>query len=370
MTKIAIIKNGSGIDQYFKLNDKWKDNSIELIWDINEISKKYQVLMISITQLRNDLKYFAPNMTLFDLGAINIGILQSALMKFSLVFKVARIIINEKPDYVVASNFQFLFVYLMIYKLLRIKVILNFSRAEQLNPRTAFLIRKFKVNDLIAPGIMAHTIAYKYGLKAYMRIPRYPVSFFTDIPCTDLPRQKFIIAFIGRLIKPKGIYEFIYAAIEIAEKHDNIGFVIIGDGHEKEMISRIVSKANLRNKIYLLGHKNNIEIGTYFRRVNAIVVPSYTEGFSKVWYEAILTETPIILTRHSGIEKLIIEQVHGLYIKSKSKEEIKTKILKLYEDPDLCSAIRSNLKTLRSSEAFCGAHNFSEIIQIIIENKG
>lgn len=370
MTKIAIIKNGSGIEQYFNLKDKWKDNSIELIWDINEISKRYRMLMISITQLSKDRKYSAPNMTLFDLGAIHRGILQAGLMKCRLVFKVGRIIIKEKPDYIVVSNFQFLFIYLIIYKLLRVNVVLNFSRAEQLNSRTALLIRKFKINNLIAPGIMAQTIADKYGLKAYMRIPRYPVSFFTDIPCSDIPEQEFLIAFIGRLIKPKGIYEFIHAAIEIAEKHEKTGFIIIGDGPEKEMIIRIVSQANLRNRIFLLGYKNNIEIGTYLRKANAIVVPSYTEGFSKVWYEAILTGTPIILTKHSGIEKLIVEQVHGLYIKGKSIEDIKAKILKLYEDPNLCSAIRNNLGILRNSEVFCSAHTLSEIIQQIVENQG
>ena len=47
MKSICITKSGDIITEYVKLSDIWKDNSIELIWDIKNISNKYYTVVFN-----------------------------------------------------------------------------------------------------------------------------------------------------------------------------------------------------------------------------------------------------------------------------------------------------------------------------------
>ena len=369
MRKIAIIKNGNGIEQFRKLNGDWQNNSIELMWDINELRKHYSIVLISITSKLKDECVFENRISLYDISIYKKNKIHYILRNLIYGFKVLRILNKEKINFLIISNFKFLNLFLLSSEILKYKVIPNFSRANQVSDSNFRLIRKYQISDVIIPGFMFKSVFDSKGLRVHMRLPRYPDSFYRDIICSDLPNYPFIISFIGRLIISKGVYEFIFAAIELAKDNYNIGFVVIGEGPEEENINRIITENSCNRQICLLGYKNNIEIGSYLRKSNILVFPSYTEGFSKVWIEAIYTETPIILTKLSGIENLIKDRIHGLYILSGSHRDIVDKILQLYKDPVWYQKVKINLKMLRNDPIFAKSRNFYENVIEIIENR-
>lgn len=368
MTKIAIIKNGPGIRQYKMLDNEWKDNSIELIWEINELRKKYQVVLVSLTDSLKDETFTDSQITLYDIALFHKCILKSYFHFFLYPFKTLRIIVKEKINYLIISNFRFIVIFCLCAKILNYKIVLNFSRGEQINHFLIFLIKVLKIKSIIAPGLMANSLQTILHIDVHMRLPNYPEKFYTDIEVAEDQENKFTVGFVGRLIPKKGIYTFLEAAITLAKQNAEFSFLIIGAGPEYDKLIRIVSENDLLHRILLIGEKTNIEVGTYLRRCHVLVMPTYTEGFSKTWIEAIITETPIVLTRVSGVDKLIIENVHGLYIRQGSGEDIVAKITYLYENQTLLDNMKSNLKELKSSAFLRDSDTFYDNVCNIVES--
>ncbi|RKY38857.1 MAG: hypothetical protein DRP75_03665, partial [Candidatus Omnitrophota bacterium] len=63
-----------------------------------------------------------------------------------------------------------------------------------------------------------------------------------------------IILSVGRLIKRKGIAEFIEdVLIQIEEEYPNLVYLIVGVGKERRRILRVIEKCALEDKVFLLG---------------------------------------------------------------------------------------------------------------------
>lgn len=368
MTKIAIIKNGSGIEQYQRLNTEWKDNSIELIWDINELRKRYNIVLISLTEDSNKKKLIETRIALYDIPFTHQNYVKKVWVLVKYAFDTLRIIYNEKIDYLVISNFRFITLFLLFSEILKYNVILNFSRDNQVTQINLFLLKAFRIRHIIAPGLMANKLSAMTNANVHMRLPRYPRSFFSESSTPEIPYNQFIVGFIGRLIKSKGIYEFIRAAELLSCANACYTFIVIGDGPELPKVKRLVEECQLTGRVKILGYKTNVEIGTYLRKFHVLVSPTYTEGFSKTWIEAIYTETPMILTKISDIDKLIEDGVHGLYIEKESYHDIVEKITLLHEDTFLYNQIKQNLKQLKEEELFSNSMTFEEIICGIIDS--
>ncbi len=369
MKRIIIIKNGDGISQFKRLSNDWKDNSIELIWDIKQLTKKYHIILISLTDGIYDSYAYDRNISFYNIGIISKSRIISIYKSLEYILKLVMILAREKADLLIISNFKFLKLILFVSRLLNYNLVLNFSRGEQVTRTTINLIRRYKIRDIIVPGLLIKTFPNLRDVEIHCRIPKYPNSFFSLNQCSDIPTSHFIIAFIGRLVKSKGIYEFIEAAIQIAKVEKKIAFIVLGTGPELSNVEHIIISAGLSSRISLLGEKSNISIGSYLRQVKVLVVPSHTEGFSKTWLEAIFTETPMILTRLSGIDYLIKDNTHGIYVNTKSVAGIVAAIMELYTNPILYKEIKINLKQLKNCNLLNQSKNFFENVLDILNKE-
>lgn len=122
---------------------------------------------------------------------------------------------------------------------------------------------------------------------------------------------KFIM--ISRLLKDKGVIEFLEAAKEITNKNkrNNIEFSIFGDIDEANFNSLSMEdiKPYLSPKILYQGF--NIKIQDSIKHASVVVLPSYREGFSKVLMEAQAFSRPVITANVTGCKDAIIDGVTG-----------------------------------------------------------
>lgn len=127
--------------------------------------------------------------------------------------------------------------------------------------------------------------------------------------------------FIGRLIKDKGIIEFINAAKEIKKlKKIKVTFSIIGsiDSKNNSSISHDDYLKFKKMKILnFLGHKNNIK--KYLLKADCVVLPSYREGLPRVLLESSAMGIPAITTNVPGCRDVINNGYNGFLCKAKSK---------------------------------------------------
>lgn len=129
---------------------------------------------------------------------------------------------------------------------------------------------------------------------------------------TEMPDDSIVkFAFIGRLMRAKGIEEFLAAAEKVKKEYPNTEFHVCG--YCEEDYKSKVEKLNEEGIIIYHGLVDNVnEID---QMCHCIVLPSFhPEGVSNVLLEAAATGRAIITTNHFGCKETVDDEVTGFLI--------------------------------------------------------
>ena len=145
--------------------------------------------------------------------------------------------------------------------------------------------------------------------------------------------------FIGRLSEEKNIKGIIEAFQRIS--NDNkIKLVIIGNGHLKLKIIRLIQKLGLNDKVVLLGYRKNPY--KYLAKAKALILFSRYEGMPNVVLESMICKTPVIVSDFEGVEDLIIDKETGYIVPRKNVKLLSKKMLCIIQNSDLIQPITEN----------------------------
>jgi len=149
------------------------------------------------------------------------------------------------------------------------------------------------------------------------RIPGSGVDLtrFNVQPFKDKTKDNVQFLFVGRLLKQKGIEEFLKAAIEVTKHYKNVEFVIVGE-HEsyndyidKTLLNRY---CNNSSNIKYLGSVNPDKMPTILQQCDCVVLPSYyREGVPRSLLEAAAIGKPIITTDNVGCREVVEDGITG-----------------------------------------------------------
>lgn len=131
-------------------------------------------------------------------------------------------------------------------------------------------------------------------------------------PGRDKPR----FLFVGRLMKEKGIEEFLKTAKMYANQAE---FVIIGD-YEEDYHSQ-VEAAVREDGLNYCGPQRDVH--SFYRDADGIIVASYHEGMSNVVLEACATARPVLATNIHGCLEAVEDKVTGLLFSPGSTQALK-----------------------------------------------
>ncbi len=155
----------------------------------------------------------------------------------------------------------------------------------------------------------------------------------------------FVFIFVGRLVGDKGINELI-AAFKKFNSADAIKLLLVGPFEQEldplsiETLSEIKANAN----IISVGFKK--EVRTYFAIADALVFPSYREGFPNVVLQAGAMNLPCIVTDINGSNEIISDGINGIIIPSKSEIELYEAMLVLVNDTELQENLQKNSREM------------------------
>jgi len=88
--------------------------------------------------------------------------------------------------------------------------------------------------------------------------------------------------------------------------------VLVGDGLEREKVSRAASRPELQGTVHLAGARADVE--TWYRASDLFVIPSLIEGLSNAMLEALASGLPVVSTRVSGSRILLEPPGAGLVV--------------------------------------------------------
>ena len=147
-----------------------------------------------------------------------------------------------------------------------------------------------------------------------------------------------VVIMASRLLRDKGVVEFIAAAKKIRERNVDCEFILAGDT-DSDNPSSITQKE-------LLGWKNegivNIvgycdDIAGLFAKCHVVVLPSYREGLPKVLLEAAASGRAVITTNVPGCRDAIIPGKTGVLVEKKNIDGLVAAMMTLIQDRNLCT---------------------------------
>ena len=136
--------------------------------------------------------------------------------------------------------------------------------------------------------------------------------------------------FIARVIKEKGIDEFLYVANRFHEEKKNAEFHICGAC--EEAYEDILKNAEETGIITYHGLVKDMR--KMYEMASCIVLPSYyPEGQSNVLLEGAASGRPLITTNHPGCREAVNDGISGFLVNIKDKEDLYKKTFKIYDMP-------------------------------------
>ena len=140
------------------------------------------------------------------------------------------------------------------------------------------------------------------------------------------PQQDTInFVFIARIVKEKGIEQYLDAAKAIRAKHPETRFHIYGrcDGNYEEILENL----NTNGTIIYHGQTNDIS-GVHAISSCTIHPSFYPEGMSNVLLESCACARPVITTNRPGCREIVEDGVNGYIVRQKDSADLIAKIEK------------------------------------------
>lgn len=163
-----------------------------------------------------------------------------------------------------------------------------------------------------------------------------------------IKNEDTIIMFVGRLNPIIGVVYIIRAMEEIITYQYKIKLIIIGDRTERNVLENHTKELNFENNIEIKGIKQNKLIRYYMSSADVFILPSLREGLVNASLEAMAAGIPIVTTIAGGNPDTIINNVNGLFIKTKNSHQIALKIILLFKDNKYRNTMsKNNLKTVK-----------------------
>ncbi|MCB0506965.1 MAG: glycosyltransferase family 4 protein [Bacteroidetes bacterium] len=156
----------------------------------------------------------------------------------------------------------------------------------------------------------------------------------SDINFHPTPTEKIRFLMIGRLLKDKGVYEYIEAAKQILLEHKNVEFLLLGDIDNDNPTA--IKQAELEhwvNEKIIIYIPHQKDIRPFICQADCVVLPSYREGMPRVILESMAMAKPCITTDTAGCRDAVVDNETGFICEVENAIALQQSIAKFINLP-------------------------------------
>lgn len=209
-------------------------------------------------------------------------------------------------------------------------------------------LQAYKHSDLIlTPLENLKEFVEKSGFKnkKIVYIPQPFVKFEIEEFEIDLPKDKFIVGYVGSIGHSNSVMNLIKSA-NLLKAREDIYFLMVGDGPQLDELKKFVKEKKILN-VKFLGKLEKKQAMYVLSRCNILYkghpdIKLYNYGLSAVKLnEYMYSNKPIVHAVNLKIDS-VVKSSCGLNILPENEEELKNAILKLKEDDILYDKYSNN----------------------------
>ena len=145
-----------------------------------------------------------------------------------------------------------------------------------------------------------------------------------------LPRDRFVIAFAGNLLRAKGVFDLIEAAAALTDPSPLL--LLAGSGPEESALRELAARR--RVELRMLGLLTQDRVAAMYAAADVVTLPSYKEGLPNVVCEAMLSGRAVVATTVGGIPEIVQDGQTGLLFAPGDVDALKRALTALAGNPE------------------------------------
>lgn len=147
--------------------------------------------------------------------------------------------------------------------------------------------------------------------------------------------EKITFFMLSRLLKSKGVTEYLEAAKIVKSEYPLVHFKLLGkfetdmqDAVEREYVEQFINDGVVER------FEETSDVRPYYEGCSVYVLPSYREGTPRTVLEAMAMGRPIITTDTNGCRETVIEGKNGYIVPVKDSEKLADAMKKFILNPE------------------------------------
>ena len=216
-----------------------------------------------------------------------------------------------------------------------------------------FLARLSTLNIACSKAVRQFMVEKRSFAKDKIRILYYgaPLDEFKPISEVEaqlarerlgIPARDRVVGAVGRLDTQKGFAYLIDAVPIVLETHQDVRFVLVGDGPLHEHLSERAKERGVEDRVLFAGFQREPQrIQTLF---DVQVFPSLWEGIPLTVVEAMAMGVPIVSTNVDGITEALVDGDNALIVPPRDSQSLGQQISRLLSNESLAGRLGAKAK--------------------------
>lgn len=175
------------------------------------------------------------------------------------------------------------------------------------------------------------------GVNADMFVPADHVRKQRVRMTLGIPEDAYVIGVISRLVREKGLVEFLEAAVELNKSFPNMHFLLVGERLSSDHNASIVNELQIAQNLLgprLLAVGYRADVADLLGAMDVFCLPSYREGMPRSIIEAMMMALPVVATNIRGSREEVVAEKTGLLVPIRSSTAIVEALRRLITHPE------------------------------------
>ena len=262
-----------------------------------------------------------------------------------------RLLLRERPDIVHVNSSRDSWIAALAARLVspRPNVIRtrHISAPLTKNAATYFLYRRLFDMVIVTGGERTRQELISRDGLAPDRVAAFPIGLDVEYfapakPLHDIrlelgfPPSRRLVGLISYLRDYKGHAYFVEAAARVLKQHEDVSFLIVGEGPEEQNIRAQIERLGLTTEVRMLGFRDDLL--DVFRSLTVFVIPTIEgDTIPQVLMQALALGLPVVSTTTGSIPDVVKDGESGFIVAPRNSEALADRIGRLLNDSDLCA---------------------------------
>ena len=167
-----------------------------------------------------------------------------------------------------------------------------------------------------------------------------------------LPLRKpniFTFVFIGRVVRDKGIDELVEAFSLLHSEHPQTRLILVGRAEDNLDPVSPNTRRTIASHPAIEAVGNQSDVRPWLAASDALVFPSYREGFPNVVIEAGALDLPSIVTDINGSREIIVHGQNGIIVPPRNAQALLQAMTQFVQNPQATQAMAQKARQMIAS---------------------